>query len=348
MSVAETTEKKMRAGVVGLGRHGFRHLAAYERLDNAEVVAVCDARAELVAQALEQYPNAKGYTDWREFLQHERLDVLSIVTNGPTHAPITIAAVESGVRRILCEKPMATSVRDAREMIRVCREHDARLAVCHARRWVRSYQNLRDTIAGGVIGVPCHFWSILGGGLFAGNGTHTMDLARMLTASNPVSVTGRVDQTGTPNPRGSQFEDPGAFAVYWFANGMRLVIDMYEDLGVTAPMAIVGSIGRISIDEPLARWEILAREGEDRAQPVGQYWLPLHAVPFEAESLDMIAMLTEALRELLGEGEISCTGEDGLATLEMVIGAHVSSGQGGAPVSLPLDVKYHLIDIPLT
>jgi predicted dehydrogenase len=348
MSVAETAEKKMRAGVVGLGRHGFRHLGAYERLDNAAVVAVCDARAELVAQALEQYPNAKGYTDWREFLQHEQLDVLSIVTNGPTHAPVTIAAVERGVRRILCEKPMATSIRDAHEMIRVCHEREARLAVCHARRWVGSYQRLRDLIAGGVIGKPCHFWSILGGGLFAGNGTHTMDLARMLVASNPVSVTARVDQTGTPNPRGSQFEDPGAFAVYWFANGMRLVIDMYEDIGVTAPMEIIGSIGRIAIDEPAPRWEIFARANEDREQPVEQYWLPLHPVLFEPEALDMIAMLADALRELLGDGEISCTGEDGLASLEMVIGAHVSSRQGGVPVRLPLDEKYHRIDIPLT
>lgn len=339
---------KTRAGVVGLGRHGFRHLKAYENLTETEVVAVCDVRRESVDAALGQYEGARGYTDWHEMLEHERLDILSIVSNGPTHAPITVAAASAGVGRILCEKPMATSVKDAREMIGVCRERKTRLAIAHARRWVKGYQQLREMFEGGVIGKLCHFSFILGGGLFAGNGTHTMDLARMLSGSNPVSVVGFVDQTGTPNPRGAQFQDPGAFAVYWFENGMRLIIDMYEDLGVAVPMKIVGSIGRVTIDEPEGRWEILARQGEDRRQPVGHYWLPLNPVPFEPFTLDMIEMLADGLRELLGDGPISCTGEDGLASLEMVIGAHVSSRNGNVPVSLPLSEEYQQIDLPLT
>jgi predicted dehydrogenase len=345
------SEERARAAVVGLGRHGQRHLKAYENLASAEgveVVAVCDVRLDYVRTALDQYSGARGYTDWQEMLAKEQLDVLSVVTNGPTHAPITIAAAEAGVGRILCEKPMATSVRDAREMIRACQERGTRLSIAHARRWVLGYQQLREIFAQGVIGKLCHFSFILGGGLFAGNGTHTMDLARMLSGSEPASVTAYVDRTGTPNPRGLQFQDPGAFAVYWFRNGMRLVIDMYEDLGVTAPMEIIGSIGRVTIDEPVARWEILAREGEDREQPLGQYWLPLNPVPFEPVTLDMIEMLTDGLRELLGTGPISCTGEDGLASLEMVIGAHVSSRNGNVPVTLPLSAEHQGIDIPLT
>jgi predicted dehydrogenase len=324
-------------------------LKAYENLaDVAEVAAVCDTRMDFVQSALDQFKGARGYTDWREMLDQESLDVLSVVTNGPTHAPITLAAAERGVRRILCEKPMATSVADARRMIQACEERGVRLSIAHARRWVLGYRQLREVFKEGVIGKLCHFSFILGGGLFAGNGTHTMDLARYLSGSNPVSVTAYVDPTGTPNPRGPQFQDPGAFAVYWFENGMRLVIDMYEDLGVTAPMEIIGSIGRVTIDEPVARWEILAREGEERTAPLSQYWLPLGPVPFEPATLDMIEMLSEGLRELLGEGPLSCTGEDGLASLEMVIGAHVSSRAGHVPVKLPLSEEHHALDIPLT
>lgn len=340
--------RRARAGVVGLGRHGFRHLKAYEGIEEAEIVAVCDARAESVSAALDQYQGAKGYMDWREMIQAERLDILSVVTNGPTHAPITIAAAMAGVGRILCEKPMATSVRDARRMIDVCRERGTRLAVAHARRWVEGYRQLRALIASGLIGKLCHFSFVLGGGLFAGNGTHIMDLARYLSGSEPVSVVAFLDRTGTPNPRGPQFQDPGALALYQFENGMRLVIDMFEDLGVAAPMEIIGSIGRMTIDEPANRWELFAREGEDRAQPVGQYWLPLRSVPFEPVALDMIGMLTSALRELLGDGPISCTGEDGLASLEMALAAHVSGRSGNVPVSLPLSQQQQDLDIPLT
>lgn len=337
-----------RAAVIGLGRHGLRHLQAYEQLDGVEVVAVCDVQTEAVARALDQCAGAHGYTDWRELLRREQPDVLSIVTNGPTHAPITIAAAEGGVKHLLCEKPMATSIKDARAMIDACRASGTRLSVSHGRRWVKSYQKLRDLIADGVIGKLCHFWFTCGGGLFAGNGSHMLDLARMLCGANPVSVVGTLDQTGTPNPRGSEFQDPGAVALYRFDGGMRLVVDMYEDLGVPPRIEMIGSMGRILIDEMDSRWEIIARAGEDRAQPAAQYWLPLRPVPFEPEPLDMIEILKDGLTELLGDGQLSCSGEDGLRSLEMIIGAHVSGGSGGVPIRLPLDEDYHSIDIPLT
>ena len=339
---------KARAAVIGLGGHGLRHLQAYDLLDGVEVAAVCDVRPESVSRALADRQGARGYTDWRELIAEEKPDILSVVTNGPTHAPITVEAARGGVRHVLCEKPMATSVRDAREMIRACRESGTRLSVSHGRRWTESYRRLRELIEGGAIGRPCHVWATCGGGLFAGNGTHMMDLARMLSGSEPVSVMAVLDKSGRPNPRGSQFQDPGAVALYQFASGMRLVIDMFEDLGVPPRVEIVGSVGRVLIDEVAARWEVAARTEEDRDRPLTQYGLPLVPVPFEGARPDLIRMLAGAFEELLGGGEISCTGEDGLASLQMVIGAHVSGRDGGRAVSLPLAEEYDSFDIPLT
>lgn len=340
---------KMRAAVVGLGRHGFRHLEAYKMLEGVEVAAVCDMDAAKVREALDQNQSARGYKDWQELFKNERLDILSVVTNGPTHAAVTIAAANAGVARILCEKPMATSVRDAREMIDVCRARGTRLAVSHARRWVKGYQHLRELIAGGLIGKPSHFWFTCGGGLFAGNGTHFMDLARFLSGSNAAMVVGAVDKSGKPNPRGAQFEDPGAVALYFFENGSRLVIDMCEDIGVTQRFEIVGTSGRVLFDEFDGRWEVYTRLGEDGRQPSEQdWWDPIRPYPFEPIVLDMVEMVAGGLRELMGDGEITCTGEDGLASLEMVIGAHMSSRQGSAPIKLPLAEEYQPIDIPFT
>lgn len=338
----------MRAAVIGLGRHGMRHLQAYQRLENVEIAAVCDVRSENVKAAVAEVPTARGYDDWQNLLKHERLDVISVVTNGPTHAPITIAAAQTGVGHVLCEKPFATSVTDGLRMIDACNNLGTRLSVCHGRRWVSTYQQLRDLIHEGAIGKVCHFWFTCGGGLFAGNGTHFMDLARMLSGGNPVSVTAMLDATGTPNPRGAEFEDPGAIAMYHFDNGMRMVVDMFEDLGIPPRIEIAGSIGRILIDEVEGRWEILARDGDDRDKPVGQYWLPLVPKSFEPAPLDMVEILVSGLEELLGGGPISCSGADGLRTLEMVIGAHISSRNGGIPIRLPLSAQYHQIDIPLT
>jgi hypothetical protein len=62
----------------------------------------------------------------------------------------------------------------------------------------------------------------------------------------------------------------------------------------------------------------------------------------------MVEILVGGLKELLGGGVITCSGTDGLTTLEMVIGAHISSRNGGIPVRLPLSEEHHHIDIPLT
>jgi len=329
-------QSEIRAAVIGLGRHGLRHVQAVQQIENVKLAAVCDARAEALAQVTKDHPEVKAYTDWRQLLETEQLDLVSVVTNGPSHAPITLAAAQSGARYILCEKPMATSVSEARAMIDACNEAGVRLTISHGRRWVSSYQELRDLIAAGVIGKLAHFWFTCGGGLFAGNGGHIIDLARMLSQSNATAVVGKLDQSGAPNPRGKEFQDPGAVALYWFENGMRLVVDMYEDLNVPPRIEIVGSHGRIRIDDLSGQWEILSRPEDERAAAQSQYWLPLRPVPFEPVELNMIDMLVDALQELLSDGKISCTGEDGLASVEMLIGAHISSQRGGMLIQLPL------------
>jgi predicted dehydrogenase len=339
---------KYRAGVVGLGRHGFRHIEALRKVDGVELSAVCDIRPEVVKSAIENYPGTRGYTDWSRMLQAEALDLLCIVTNGPSHAEIALAAASAGVKYIFCEKPFVTSIADARNVIQECNNRAVRLSVCHARRWVPGYQNLRAQLDQGVIGKICQINLSCGGGLFAGNGTHFMDLARMLSRSEPVSVTAFIDKTGTPNPRGASFLDPGALAIYWFENGMRLIIDMYEDLGTPPKLEILGSIGRVVIEDLTANWRLSARLGANRNKPTGEYWTPLEPMDLEGESLNMISMLAEGLKELLSDDAVTCTGEDGLAAVEMVLAAHVSDRLGNVPVRLPLLHEYHDFDLPVT
>ena len=342
------SQPRVRAAVIGLGRHGLRHVQALQQIDGVQLTAVCDSRAERLAEVSKDHSGIRPYADWKQLLESEDLDLVSVVTNGPSHAPISIAAAERGVRYILCEKPIATSVHDAHTMIDACRKNGVRLTISHGRRWVSSYQKLRDMIADGVIGNLVHFWFTCGGGLFAANGGHMLDLARMLSGSNATSVVGKLDQSGAPNPRGREFQDPGAVALYWFQNGMRMVVDMFEDIMVSPRIEIVGSHGRITIDDLDGRWEILARPEEEREAAQSQFWLPLRTVPFERVELNMIDMLVAALNELLSDGAISCTGEDGLASVEMLIGAHLSSQRGSVPIQLPLTGEDQQIAVPFT
>jgi predicted dehydrogenase len=327
---------------------GKRHLEAYRTSEEINVDACCDARPEALKSLDDAGAACRRYSDWREMLREESFDILSVVTNGPSHAEITIRAEEVGIPRVLCEKPMATSVKDAKRMIEAAQTNGTRLAINYSRRWSHDYRRLKELIREGTIGDLCQFYCVCGGGLLACNGSHFFDLMRFLSDSQAVSALAYVDKKGTPNPRGKEFSDPGAFGIVRFENGMRGFVDMYEDLGVPPKIEIVGSIGRIIIDEVNNSWLIESREGKNRIEPLGKYDLPLVRRPFPSHQLDLIRLLVETIDEVLGEGPISCTGADGLAAVQMIIGFHLSDMEGNTPVPLPIPKESEELSVNFT
>ena len=343
----ENQEPKARIGVIGLGGMGLRHCRAVEMIPAATLAAVCDLRQPSLDKALGQHVGARGYTSWQDLLQQEPLDLLAIATNGPSHAEIALAAVEAGVPRILCEKPMATSLSDANEMIHVCRERGVRLSVNHSRRWTSAYVHLAELLRSGLVGDLRHFSFTLGGGQLACLGSHIFDLMRFLTHSEPARVLGFLDQTGTPNPRGPQFHDPGGYGLIWFDNGMRAFFDESEDFGTTLQFQIIGAVGRVTVDERSGDWQVWARRPEDRDLPMTRH-PSLVRHEFHGEPVDLVDCARQAIIELLGNGSLRCTGEDGLASLQMIIAVHTSHEQGNRPIALPLPAPYDSIQYTFT
>ena len=341
-------ERKARIGIVGLGGMGRRHCTAVAGHPELELAAVCDMRPDAVSQVLAEHPGVQGYTGWQSMLKTEALDLLVIATNGPSHAEIALAAVEAGVPRILCEKPMATSLRDARTMITACQARRVQLAVNHSYRWVPAYIRLRELLRADTIGRLRHISFTRGSGQLACLGIHLFDLFRMLTDAEPVRVLGFLDRTGTPNPRGTQFEDPGAYGMIWFSNGVRAWFEQSEDYGLPLQLEIVGEVGHVSISENNNDWQVWARSEFDRLLPMTRR-PKLMRVPFDGEPVDLVVCSRAAMLELLDTGAIlSSTGEDGYASLQMVVAVHVSDKAGNVPVDLPLDEASQALQFTFT
>ncbi len=339
---------KVSVGVIGLGRMGRRHVEAYLQNPEIRLEACCDVNPEALRFLDTRNAACRKYTDWHEMLERETFDLLSIVTNGPSHAEITIAAAKKKVPRLISEKPMATSIRDAKLMIEATKASGTRLVINYSRRWADDYRRLRDLIRKGTIGNLCEVHCVCGGGQLACNGSHFFDLMRFLSDSEPVSVLGYVDKKGTPNPRGPQFSDPGGYGLVRFSNAMRGFVDMYEDLGIPPRIEIVGSIGRVVIDETKNAWYVESRDASDRAESLGKYDLPLKQRSLPSQPLDLQQLLTRAVLEILTDGSLSCSGPDGLAALQMVLGFHASDREGNVPLSLPLPSKYNDLTINFT
>lgn len=336
-----------RAAIIGFGGMGQRHYEAYKKI-GAEVVAICDWDKPKIQQALPNFPEKHSYSDYENLLENEGFDILSVVTNGPTHAEITINASNHGVKNIICEKPIATTLRDAKKMIKTCEKNQARLAINHIRRWSSNYRRLKQLIKNDAIGKLRNFYFSVGSTGLGNFTIHFFDTIRYLTDSEPVWAIGFLDKTGTPNPRGKQFVDPAGYGIVQFKNGARAIIDTSEETGVQYLFQIVGKYGRVIIDELNDFWQIRARNEKMRKLPLTRYGTPMNVVPFKLDSkFDIVDLTSKALAELLSGRQISCNGEDGMKALEMVISFHFSEKRGNRKVFFPLEKKHAVKGVPI-
>lgn len=320
-----------------MGRMAARHVAAYRGEGRVEVVACCGRRFEPAQAFAAEQGISRAFTDFRRMLSEVPLDILSVVTHAPSHAEITIAAAEAGVPCILCEKPMATSVAEADAMISACERAEVRLSINHCRRWWGAYHRLFEKLTDGSLGQVRHLHFTCGGGRLGCNGPHAFDLMRLLTGSEAEEVVGVLDAESAPDPRGSEFDDPGGFGQILFANGARATLDMSGDLGVPGVWEITCSDGRVRVDELGGAWTIFSRGREHQAKPAhARYPIPLESTGWEVERLDIVRLTQAAVAELFSKAPLSCSGADGRTALEIAVAFHISHREGHRPVRVPL------------
>jgi predicted dehydrogenase len=127
----------MKLCVIGVGRMGRRHVTA-ARSAGFEIAGVFDLSAEALASTRAEcnVDAALTFGDAAAMLKAVRPDAIVVSTTAPSHGEFVCAAAEGGVRYILCEKPMATSVAECDRMIAACRAAGAKLAVNHQRRFM--------------------------------------------------------------------------------------------------------------------------------------------------------------------------------------------------------------------
>lgn len=148
-------------GIIGAGSIArYRHLPETAMNPNATVGAICDvveARAEEIAQ---EY-HCRAYTDYRQMIQDPELDAVIVAATNTTHAEMTIAALESG-KHVLCEKPMATTLEDARKMIEASEKSGKRLMIAHNQRFEPANQKAKEILQSGKLGKVLTFSSVFG------------------------------------------------------------------------------------------------------------------------------------------------------------------------------------------
>ena len=142
----------MKVAVLGCGGMGGVHADIYAKLEDVQLTGVCDLRREQ-AEELAARTGATAYSSFDRMLEEADFDAVSIALPTYLHKDYTVIAAKAK-KHIICEKPIALSAEDAKEMIDICEENGVRLFVGHVVRFFPDYVNMKDALVSGKLGNP--------------------------------------------------------------------------------------------------------------------------------------------------------------------------------------------------
>ncbi len=151
--------KKLKCGVIGAGILGKVHLKACAQFPYAQPVAVCDINGERAKEAAEEF-DVEAYTDYEDMIAKADLDVIHIATPDFAHRDPVIKSLQSG-KHVLVEKPMATTMDDARAIAEAAKAADGKLMVNFSNRWNVPHHNTKKAINNGELGELKHAYARL-------------------------------------------------------------------------------------------------------------------------------------------------------------------------------------------
>lgn len=337
----------LRTGIAGFGFIAEAgHLHAYQSGTGFAAVAVadpCRKRWSAIARAL---PEARIYEDAREMMAKEKLDVLDVCTPPSHHASLALEGFARGLH-VVCEKPLATTSEEARQMVEAARDARRVLYPGHSYRFAPVMRAARDVIGSGLVGRPrlasvatyrtTHAlgvpewrpdWrreqALAGGGILMDHGPHTFYVAFDWFGAYPTSVSARVRALG-----GGEVEDD-VVTTLRFPDDRLLHVHLTWNAGFRKVIYTVhGDRGGFRIEDDkleVTRSSDEARETSESA--FSSNWKDAgHGGWF-------IELFKDVARAIASRDFVGREAEDSLHALEVIDAAYASSRDGGRAVVL--------------
>jgi len=304
---------------------GHNFAAAFAAVPESEIVAFFDRGAQTRADFVQCWGDVPSYDDYARMLQAVQPDILCIATRQTFHADQIEQAVAAGVRGILCDKPLATSLAEVDRVVAACRGHNVPLLFALDRRWLASYRQLKQWVADGLVGSVT---SVIAYGVpnLINHGCHWYDTALMLMGDpEPIWVSGFVDDLSDEPPDSRRHMDPPGRGQIGLSNGAQLLIA--PDGGARPAFTIIGEEGHL----------LILNDGEEaylwKKDKVGLRALELP--PGDAHWPAGPAMVTDLVGAIAAGSVTTCDVEPARRASEIGFALHLSHAQAGRRVTLP-------------
>lgn len=340
----------LKAAIIGCGRVAWMleydplekrpctHMGAYLELEKAgkvKVVSAADTDPKRLNAFAERFGLEKdgAYNEYVMMLREARPDMVSICAYAPERFRMVMDCIDAGVRGIWCEKAFATSLQEAGEMSKACRDNGVSLIVSHMRRWYPEYRMARQLALTGGIGRLLSMVSHFSGSLIH-TGTHAFDVLRWF--GGPVEwVEGALE----PRPGGQIWdtvEDLGGRATIQFENGVYANVHAESKGYFFFEFDIIGTHGRIRIgNNGLLEYYT----PKDSRNYTGLKELYPEPFPYFDNRNPWVEALTNLIGLVEGTAQNASGPEDGYAALELAMAVHHSARNGSKRVYFPLEEK---------
>ena len=132
----------------------YSHAAGYFAEERTDLIACSDLRPEVMEHFGERYnvTKANQYTDYREMIEQEKPDIVSVATQPEHRAEIVIYAAEHGAKAIYAEKAMASSIDEAAAMVSAVEQNKVYFNLGTNRRWEIGFDKMKEVIDSGELG----------------------------------------------------------------------------------------------------------------------------------------------------------------------------------------------------
>lgn len=333
-----THEKKLGVGVIGL-RMGMEHLNAYRLNPNCRVVGACDLNGKKLEAARNDHGATVTTTDYRELLANPDIQIVSVATPDFDHVEQCVAALKAG-KDVLCEKPMTTTMEDARAIIQAVKETGRRFMVGQVCRYAPGFVLAKRLIDRGEIGeiflveseYAHNYERAKGVGNwrmdarrepFLGGGCHAVDLVRWI-AGDAEEVFAYSNHKCLPD---WPVQDC-TMAAYRFKSGAigKVMVSIGCVRPYTMRSVFYGTTGTIICDNTSTEL-FLCRSGNFTGAPA------FATLPVGTSSHNVVAEIAEFVDCILNDSPVPANEVEGAKTVATALAA-VKSAKEGRPVKI--------------
>jgi 1,5-anhydro-D-fructose reductase (1,5-anhydro-D-mannitol-forming) len=330
--------KGLRWGLIGASTIASEHMIGAIRANGGEVVAVLSSDASRGRNYAETHGIPRSTTDLAALVEAPDIDAVYVSTTNELHRDQVFAAA-AAKKHVLCEKPLALALADARAMVAECKRRGVVMGTNHHLRNAAIHRAMRDAIADGRIGkplfarvfhavyLPQHLqgWRIkapgAGGGVILDITVHDADTLRFVLGDEPESVSAMVSRAGM----GEAGLEDGVMGVVRFAGGaLAQFHDAFTTRYATTGFEVHGDEGSLVATDCMTQ------------QPKGEVLLRTSdgTVPLSLMHENLYARSIRLFQEATGGvGAPAATGEDGVRSLALAL-ATIEAAKSGREISI--------------